>query len=121
MGVDYHVGTGPGMGGLAFRMTDPNNFLLLLTYVNTLQFYQHLASGAWVLLGSQPLPAPLVPGSTHRLDVHTSGTVLQGWWDGLQLLQITDTSGLTGTRHGLDWNSAYDPTTTYGNFQLSTR
>ena len=119
MGVDYHVGTGPGMGALAFRMVDANNFQLLVTNGTVIQFYRRQA-GAWVLASGVLLPAPLLAGSTHRLEVHTLGSALEGWWDGVRLLQETDTFAQTGTRHGLDWNSAYDATTQYDNFLLRT-
>ena len=118
MGVDYRVGSGPGMGALAVRLTDANNFFVFETYLNTLYLYKRQA-GTWIALGSQPLPSMLVPGSTHRLEVHTLGATLEGWWDGALLLQASDSFQQTATRHGLDWNAAYDTTTTYANFQLS--
>ena len=40
MATDYVVGTGPGLGALAFRLTDANNFLLLETNGSNLQFYR---------------------------------------------------------------------------------
>jgi hypothetical protein len=36
----------------------------------------------------------------------------------VRLLQVSDSFQQTATRHGLDWNSAYDATAAYGNFQL---
>jgi hypothetical protein len=116
MATDYVIGAGPGMGGLAFRLTDAANFLLLLTYANNLQVYR-CQGGVFTLIASQPLPT-LVAGSTHRLEVHAVGSSVQGWWDGVQLLQVTDSFQQTATRHGLDWNSAYDTTTTYDNFTI---
>ena len=116
MAIDYVVGTGPGMGGLAFRETDTNNLLVLLTYLNTVQLYRR-QGGMWTLLASQPIAA-LAVGSTHRLEVHAVGSSVQGWWDGVQLLQVTESFQKTATRHGLDWNSAYDPTSTYDNFTI---
>jgi hypothetical protein len=118
MGIDYRVGGGPGMGALVFRLTDANNFLLLETYLNGLHLYRRQA-GAWVFLASQPLPATLIPGTTHRLEVRTQGSTLEGWWDGVRLLQVTDPFQQTATRHGLDWNSAFDATSVYANFQMS--
>jgi membrane-bound inhibitor of C-type lysozyme len=116
MSADYHVGNGPGLGALAFRVVDADNFLLLETYQNNLQFYRR-QGGVWTLLASQPL-LPLVPGSMHRLEVRAVGSSLQGYWDGDLKLQITEAFQQTATRHGLDWNNAYDPTTTYDNFLL---
>ena len=109
MATDYVVGTGPGLGALAFRLTDADNFLLLETNGSNLQFYRQ-QGGVWTLVASQPLPA-LTAGSTHRLEVHAVGSSVQGWWDGVQVLQVTETFQQTATRHGLDWNSAYDATT----------
>jgi hypothetical protein len=120
MGVDYRVGSGAGMGALAFRLSDANNFLLLETYLNGLYLYRREA-GNWVYVASQQLPQTLVAGSTHRLEVRTLGSTIEGWWDGVRLLQVIDTFQQTATRHGLDWNSAYDATTAYANFQLSVR
>ena len=118
MGTDYRVGTGPGMGALVFRFTDPDNFLLLETYLNTLYLYKRQA-GVWMLLASQPLPTALAMGSTHRFEVRTLGSAIEGWWDGARLVQTTDTFQQSATRHGLDWNSAFDATSVYDNFQLS--
>ena len=118
MGADYRVGAGPGMGGLVFRLTDPDNFLSLETYANALHLYKR-QSATWIELASQPLPAGFVMGSTHRLEVRASGSTIQGWWDGVQLLQATETFQQTATRHGFDWNSAFDATSVYANFQLS--
>jgi hypothetical protein len=56
MGVDYRVGSGPGMGALVARLTDASNFFLLETYLNTLSLYKQ-QGGTWALLVSQPLPA----------------------------------------------------------------
>jgi hypothetical protein len=111
MGTDYRVGSGPGMGVLTVRFTDVNNYFVLETYLNTLTFYK-LQGGTWVFLASQPLPTALVVGSTHRLEVRTLGPTLEGWWDGVRLLQVTDSFQQTATRHA-DWNSAYDTTTSY--------
>ena len=118
MGADYRVGAGPGMGGLVFRLTDPDNFLLLETYANALHLYKR-QSAMWIELASQPLPAGFVMGSTHRLEVRASGSTIEGWWDGVRLLQVTDLFQQTATRHGFDWNSAFDATSVYANFQLS--
>src|SRR6185295_17232715 len=102
--------------GVIARLTDTNNHFVLLTYSNTLQLYRR-QGGTYTLLASSPLPA-LVPGSTHRLEVRTSGSTLEGWWDATRMLTTTDSFQQTATRHGLDWNSAFDSTTTYANFQL---
>src|SRR5206468_10415100 len=103
---------------LVFRLTDANNFLVMDTYLNGLHLYRRQA-GTWVFVASEPLPVPLQPGTMHRLEVRTLGTTIEGWWDGVRLLQVFDEFQAAATRHGLDWNSAYDATTTYRNFQLS--
>ena len=82
-----------------------------------LYFYKVQGGGA-TLLANQPLPAALVPGTTHWLEVRTLGSTLEGWWDGARLLQVTDGFQQTATRHGLDWNSAFDATSIYSNFYL---
>jgi hypothetical protein len=119
MGVDYRVGSGAGMGALAVRLTDVNNYFVFETYLNTLNLYKR-QGGTWIFLASQPLPA-LAPGSTHRLEVRTLGATLEGWWDGVRLLQVSDSFQQTATRHGLDWNTAYDTTSIYDNFQLAVQ
>ena len=68
MGIDYRVGSGPGLGALVFRLTDANNFLLLETFANTLYLFECRTAGCG-MVASQPLPGPLVPDSTHRLEV----------------------------------------------------
>jgi hypothetical protein len=54
-----------------------------------------------------------------RLEVRAVGSGLQGWWDNALILQIADSFQQTATRHGLDWNSGYDSTTTYDNLILN--
>jgi len=76
MSTDYRAGTGPGLGALAFRLTDANNFFLLETYTGSLQLYRRQA-GTFTLLASAPIGQP-VAGSTHRLEVRASGSALQG-------------------------------------------
>ena len=117
MAIDYRVGSGPGMGALVFRLSDPDNFLLLETYLNGLYLFKRQA-GIWIQLASQSLPAPLVPGTAHWLEVRTLGSTIEGWWDGARLLQVTNTFQQTATRHGLDWNSAFDATSVYTNLYL---
>jgi Putative binding domain, N-terminal len=116
--VDYKVGSGAGMGGVVLRLTDVNNFLVLLTYANELQLHKRQA-GAWTLLARAPLPAALVGETTHRLEVRATGSFIEGWWDGVRKLQAIEPFQQTATRHGLDWNSAYDATSTYDNFVVS--
>jgi IPT/TIG domain len=116
--VDYVVGTGPGMGALIARLTDTSNHFVLLTVNNTLQLFRKQA-GTYTLLVSQALPAALAVGSVHRLEIHTTGTLLEGFWDNVKLLQAVDSFNRTATRHGLDWNSAFDATTKYDNFLVT--
>ena len=116
LATDYIVGSGPGMGGLAFRETDGNNLLALLTYLNTLQLYAR-QNGNWGMLASQPI-GTLMPGSTHRLEVRAVGSNVQAMWDGSVVFTVTTTVQQTGTRHGLDWNTSYDATSAYDNLFL---
>lgn len=117
MSVDVRVGTAP-LAGLAFRLMDANNHLLLVVNGDTLQFYR-VQGGARELLASQAL-GTTGPGSTHRLGVRATGSTLQGWWDGVLTVKATDTFQLKATRHGLAWNPASDATTTFDNFTLRT-
>jgi hypothetical protein len=119
MSVDYHVGSGPGMGGLAFRLADTQNHFLLVTYGSKLQLYRRKA-GLYVLLATQRL-RKLKTGSTHHLEVRTNGSAIEGWWDGQLLVQTIDDFQQTATRHGLDWNPEYDATTTFDNFKLEAQ
>jgi len=116
LATDYVAGSGPGMGAIAFRETDANNLLALVTNQNVLQLYAR-QGGNWGVLASQSIGA-VTPGSTHRLQVHAVGSTVQGWWDGHQLFQVTTTIQQTATRHGLDWNTSYDPTSAYDNLFL---
>jgi len=118
VGADYRVGSGPGLGGLTIRLVDANNFLVLETFQNTVRLLRRQA-GAWTTLASQALRAGLVAGSTHRLEARTLGSSVEGWWDGVRLLQVTEPFQQSATRHGLYWDSSYDATSRYGNFQLS--
>jgi hypothetical protein len=116
MAVDYRVGSGPQMGALAFRLQDADNHLLLLVYGNQLQFY-YKQNGTYTLIASRPV-ASIAVGSTHRLEVRANGPSLEGWWDGALVVQTSTWFLQTATRHGLGWNSAYDATTKYDNFEL---
>src|SRR5262249_4255099 len=102
----YIAGRGPGGGAPPARLTGGSNHFLLLTIDNTLELFRK-QGGAFTLLVSAPLPAPLVAGSTHRLEIHAMGSLLEGFWDGVKLLQATDAFNQTATRHGLDWNSSF--------------
>ncbi|HZT77284.1 MAG TPA: hypothetical protein VFA27_11540 [Vicinamibacterales bacterium] len=115
--TDYIVGNGPGMGALVFRETDVNNLLALVTFQNTLQLYVR-QGGAWSLVAAAPV-GTIAPGSTHHMEVRAVGSNIQGWWDNQQMLQFTTTFQQTATRHGLDWNTSYDPTAAYDNFTLN--
>jgi hypothetical protein len=64
MSTDFRVGSGPGLGALAFRVVDAENLMLLQTYQNNLQLYR-CQNGVWTLLASQALP-PMTPDSTRR-------------------------------------------------------
>jgi bacillolysin len=118
MGVDYRVGaSAQRLAGLAFRLTDVNNHLLLLFYENGLHFYRR-QNGTFVLLASSASVAPVASGSTHRIEVRTSGSALTGWWNGVQVVQAVDTIQQTATRHGLDWNAAFDPAARFDNLEI---
>src|SRR5206468_12110882 len=101
---------------LAFRVADGENFLLLEAYQNNLQFYRR-KGGVWMLLASEPIGI-VTPGSTHRIEVRAVGSTLQGYWDGILKVESTSTFLQTTTKHGLDWNNAFDPSSTYDNFTL---
>src|SRR5439155_11296629 len=116
MSADYRVGSGPQLGALVFRLTDANNHLLLMAYGNALQVYRK-QNGAYTLVASQPIAA-VAAGSTHRLEVRAIGSTVQGWWDHALVVSTTEPFQQTVTRHGLDWNSAYDATATFDNFEI---
>jgi hypothetical protein len=120
IGVDYLVGSGAGMGAIVFRMIDANNHLLLTTYANELQVYRRQA-GTYVLLDARALPAGLVPGTTHHLEVRAVGNAIEGWWDNVRILQLTESFQQFATRHGVDFNSAYDSSAQYDNFVVVSR
>jgi Zn-dependent metalloprotease len=118
MGVDYRVGaSSQRLAGLAFRLTDANNHLLLLFFDNALHFYRR-QNGTYSLLASSGPLAPIAGGTTQRMEVRASGTTLTGWWNGAQVVQASDTIQQTATRHGLDWNTAFDSATTFDNLEI---
>jgi hypothetical protein len=116
VGADYRVGTGPHMGALVVRATDANNHLVLLTYLGELQLYRRQA-GQYTLLATHPLP-PLTAGEVHRMEILATSSSVLAFWDGGMMFQINETFQQTATRHGLDWNSAFDTTTRYDNFSV---
>jgi hypothetical protein len=116
MAADYKVGMGTQLlGALVFRFTDAYNHLLLVAYGDTLQFFKK-QGGDYMPLASGMVSA--LAGSTHRLEVRAIGSVLEAWWDNTRIIQTTDSSWLTATRHGLDWNSSYDATATFDNLEI---
>ena len=118
MGVDYRVGaSSQRLAGLAFRLMDVDNHLLLLFYENALHFYRR-QSGAYVWLASSGALAPVAGGSTHRMEVRTAGSVLTGWWDGVQVVQASEIFLQSATRHGLDWNPSLDVAATFDDLEI---
>jgi hypothetical protein len=114
--ADYVIGTANGLGALTVRLTDTDNHLLLLVIGGVIQLHQKQA-GVYTQLASVPLPSVAV-GSTHRLEARTIGTAIQGWWDGAFMFEATSSFNQTATRHGLDWNSQFDATAAFDNFQV---
>ena len=98
MRVDYRS-TGAQLGGLAFRLTDASNHLLLLVNGSTLQVPSaagrrlHGAGHAGHRAGRRQRQHAS-PGSAG------DGGSLQGWWDGVKVLEVMDTFQQTATRHG---------------------
>ncbi|HEY1306713.1 MAG TPA: M4 family metallopeptidase [Vicinamibacterales bacterium] len=117
MFAEFPLGGGGQVAALAFRLTDANNHLLLMFYQNALHFYRRQA-GTYTLLASSALLPPAAAGSTQQIEVRTSGSQLSGWWNGVQVVQTTETFQQSATRHGLDWNSQADVTTTFDNFEI---
>ena len=118
MAVDYRVGANPQrLAGLAFRLTDVNNHLVLLFYDNALHFFRKQSGDYTLLASSSPLSAPAA-GSAHRIEVRASGALLTGFWDGAQVVQTSDTFQQTAIRHGLNWNPSYDPAAAFDNFEI---
>ena len=102
LGAEFRVGPGSQrLAGLVFRFRDVNNHLLLLFYENALQFYRR-QNGAYTLLLSTSM-GPVASGSTHRMEVRTSGSTLTMYWDGTLQTAIAESFLQTETRHGLDW------------------
>jgi len=118
MAADYRVGANPQrLAGLAFRLTDVNNHLVLLFYNNALHFFRK-QSGAYTLLASSAPFSPPAGGSTQRIEVRTTGALLTGFWNGVQVVQASDAFQQTATRHGLDWTPSYDPAAAFDNFEI---
>ena len=121
MAVDYRVGTNAShVAGLVFRFIDENNFLVLVfnqnNALNELQFLRR-QGGVYTLFGySPPLPR-VTPGTTHRLEVRTAGGVLTGLWDGVPVVQSSDSNFVTGTRFGLNWTPS-EPTAAFDNLEI---
>ena len=118
MGVDYRVGAGPRhLAALVFRLTDANNHLLLMFYENALHLYRRRGGGYSLLASSAAFPEP-TPGTIQRLEVQTVGDQLIGLWNGLQMVQVRESFQRTATRHGVDWNSAYDSLAAFDNLEI---
>jgi hypothetical protein len=118
MAVDYRVGgNAHQLAGLAFRFADENNHLLLLYYDSALRFYR-CEAGDYVLLASSDPLAPIAAGSTQRIEVRASGSTLSGLWNGVEVVQVTETFQQNATRHGLDWDGGYDPDAAFDNLEV---
>jgi hypothetical protein len=118
MSVSYVVGaSSERLAALAFRVTDANNHLLLMYYQNALRFYRRQAGTYTLLASSAPLASPLA-GYAQRMEVRTFQNQLRGFWNGVQVVQTTDSFQQTATKHGLDRNSAYDPAAAFDNLQI---
>jgi RHS repeat-associated protein len=116
MAMDVRIGGTPYLAGLALRLTDADNHLVLIAYLGELQLYRKQA-GTYTLLVGQPIPTVAV-GSNHRLEARANGSTIEGWWDGALVVTTTSTFQQTATRHGPDWASHYDPAVSYDNFEL---
>jgi hypothetical protein len=114
--TNVKVPNGNFLAALAFRLVDANNHLLLVAYGDSVQLYRKQA-GVYTLLASQTV-GTIVAGTTHRLEVRATGSTIEAWWDNVQRFTIVDTFQQTATRHGLDWNSAFDANTTYDDFEI---
>ena len=123
MAVDYRVGTGTShTAGLVFRFIDQNNFLVLLfnqnASLNELQFLRRQGGVTTLFAYSPPLPRVTCHGTTHRLEVRASGGVLTGFWNGVPVVQSSDSNFVTGTRFGLNWSPSVDSTATFDNLEI---
>lgn len=114
--TDVKVPSGNFFAGLAFRFVNANNHLLLVAYADSLQLLRR-QGGQFTLLASQSV-GPIAAGSTHRLEVHATGSTIEGWWDNVARLTVAEPFQQAATRHGLAWQSAYDPNTTFDNFEI---
>ena len=118
MGVDYRVGTSPNqMASLVFRFIDANNHVLLMFYDSALHLYAR-QNGVFTLLASSVPLFPVASGSTHRLEVRTFGSLLSGWWDGVEVVAANSTLMQQATLHGLGWNTAFDASATFDNLEI---
>jgi hypothetical protein len=112
--------TGP-RGGLALRVADAGNYLVL-RYAGEFGSGRvellRRVNGAFSLVAS----AGVVPldAASHRLEARMNGLGIGAYWDGRALFQMDVNDNATATRHGLFWNANQDATATFDNFKITT-
>lgn len=103
-----------GLAQAIVRATDADHYLLVQAYDSWLRIFKKTPAG-FNLIGYAG--ASTNAGSTHTLEVRTAGSTVEGWWDGVQIIQITEAYQQQATRHGLMW-PPYDANGTFDNFEV---
>ncbi len=58
-------------------------------------------------------------GQPHRIEVHLAGPSIELWWDGVRVLQASDSFLMTSTWHGIDDSTLWDGISTFDNFSIA--
>jgi hypothetical protein len=108
-------------GGLALRVADASNYLVLRyagDFASARVELLRRANGTFTVMTS----AGVVPldSSSHRLEARMNGTGIGAYWDGRALFQVDVNDNSAFTRHGLFWNANQDPSATFDNFKITT-
>jgi RHS repeat-associated protein len=112
-GVNRHA-------GIALRIADPGNFLLLLYSGNwgngRVNLWQRVNGTFSMIRGASVGPLDGV----HRLEARLLGTSITALLDGAPLFETTSNNNQSSTRHGLLWAPTSDNTALFDNFSVGT-
>lgn len=104
--------------GLVFRLTDASNYIKATESGGAIYLFKVVA-GAQTTLGSVTQPGS--DTGVHTLKVTGLGSAVKVFWDGTQVLSVTETFNQTATKHGLGGGATFgtDTTSTYDNVVCS--
>src|SRR5262249_31148862 len=120
VGADWTAASGLQYGpfeGLIFRQRDGQNHWFAGYGWNTYPLaLWPVVNGNWGPAGWADVAHPA--GSSHHVEVVTSGLSIEVWWDGVRKIQYRSAFAADGTKAGLKWNPQYDWTSTFDTFSV---